>query len=124
MNRVKTHKDLDIWRRGIDLVVHIYEATQSFPKEEAFGLKAQMRRASVSYPSNVSEGAARSSAKEYVHCLYVALASLSELETQVVIAERLKYLDGSGLFEEIEALRRKTLNYIKYVKSKQERRIA
>ncbi len=124
MSRVKTHKDLEIWQRGIELVVHIYEATENFPKEEAFGLKLQMRRASVSYPSNVAEGAARSSAKEYIHFLYVALASLSELETQVVIAERLKYLDGSRLFEEIEALRRKTLNYIKYVKSKKERRSA
>lgn len=76
-----------------------------------------MRRAAVSYPSNVAEGAARSSAKEYVHFAYIALGSLSELETQLVIAERLKYLDAAALLEEVETLRRKTLNFIKYMKS-------
>ena len=113
----KTHKDLDIWQQGIDLVEHVYRATGTFPKDEEYGLKSQMRRAAVSHPSNLAEGAARFSTKEYVHFAYIALGSLSELETQIVIAGRLKYLDPADLLEEVEALRRKTLNFIKYMKS-------
>ena len=113
----KTHKDLDIWQRGIDLVEHIYQATKGFPKDEEYGLKSQMRRAAVSYPSNIAEEAARSSKNEYVHFAYIALGSLSELETQLVIAGRLRYLEPTALLEEVETLRRKTLNFIKYMKS-------
>ncbi|MBN1505409.1 MAG: four helix bundle protein [Sedimentisphaerales bacterium] len=113
----KTHKDLDIWQLGIDLVEHVYQTTKAFPKDEEYGLKSQMRRAAVSYPSNLAEGAARSSTNEYVHFVYIALGSLSELETQLVIAGRLKYLDPAALLEEVEALRRKMLNFIKYMKS-------
>lgn len=113
----KTHKDLEIWQRGIELVVHIYQATKAFPKDEEYGLKSQMRRAAVSHPSNIAEGAARSTTREYVHFLRIALASLSELETQLFIAERLGYLDAAERSEEVEALRRKTLNFIKYMKS-------
>jgi four helix bundle protein len=113
----KTHKDLEIWQRGIELVVHVYQATTVFPKDEEYGLKSQMRRAAVSHPSNIAEGAARSTTREYVHFLRIALASLSELETQVFIAEKLGYLKATELSEEVEALRRKTLNFIRYMKS-------
>ncbi len=113
----RTHKDLEIWQRGIELVVHVYQATRTFPKDEEYGLKSQMRRAAVSHPSNIAEGAARSSRREYVHFLYIALASLFELETQLFIAERLKHMEAAKLLEEVEALRRKTLNFIKYMKS-------
>lgn len=113
----KTHKDLEIWRNGIELVVHVYQATRTFPKDEEYGLKSQMRRAAVSYPSNIAEGAARASRREYTQFLHISLASLSELETQVIIAERLGYLKGASLLEELEALRRKTLNLIKYMKT-------
>ena len=113
----QTHKDLEIWQRGIDFVSRIYLATKQFPKDEEYGLKSQMRRAAVSYPSNIAEGAARASEKEYTQFLYIALGSLSELETQVILAERLGYLQGTSLLEEVEALRRKTLNLIKYMKS-------
>ena len=77
-----------------------------------------MRRATVSYPSNIAEGAARSSKKEFIHFLYVSLGSLSEVETQLIIAEKLKFLNANKLLEEVEALRRMTLNFIKYLKSK------
>ncbi|MBN1361601.1 MAG: four helix bundle protein [Sedimentisphaerales bacterium] len=113
----KTHKDLGIWQQGIDLVDHVYQATKAFPKDEEYGLKSQMRRAAVSYPSNIAEGAARSSRNEYIRFAYIALGSLSELETQLVIAGRLKYLQPTALLEEVESLRRKTLNFIKYLKS-------
>ncbi|MEN6426645.1 MAG: four helix bundle protein [Phycisphaerales bacterium] len=113
----KTHKDLDIWQRGIELVAQIYQATRTFPRDEEYGLKSQMRRAAVSYPSNIAEGAARASRREYTQFLHISLGSLSELETQVIIAERLGYLEGTSLLEDVEALRRKTLNLIKYMKT-------
>ncbi|HNS21807.1 MAG TPA: four helix bundle protein [Sedimentisphaerales bacterium] len=112
-----THKDLEIWKQGIELVVRIYQATQGLPKDEEYGLKSQMRRAAVSYPSNIAEGAARASRRGYTQFLRVSLGSLSELETQVIIADRLGFLKGTPLLEEVEALRRKTLNLIKYMKT-------
>ena len=115
---VKTHKDLDVWKRGMNLVEQIYAETKKFPKEEMYSLTSQLRRASVSFPSNIAEGAARSSVKEYIQFLYIAVGSLSETETQIIIADRLGYLSGDKILEEIEALRKMTLNFIKYLKSK------
>jgi four helix bundle protein len=77
-------------------VKEVYRLTSSFPADERFGLTAQMRRASVSVPSNIAEGAARSTVKEYAHFLYIARGSLSELETQLVIARALGYVDERG----------------------------
>ncbi len=118
MSSVKTHKDLDIWKRGIGFVEQIYKTTTSFPKEEIYGLTSQIRRAAISYPSNIAEGAARFSKKEFIQFLYVSLGSLSEVETQLIIAEKLRYLKADKLLEEVEALRRMTLSFIKYLKSK------
>ena len=115
---VKTHKDLDVWKRGMSLVEQIYTETKKFPKEEIYGLTSQLRRASVSFPSNIAEGAARSSVKEYIQFLYIAVGSLSEIETQIIIADRLGYLSRNKILEEIEALRKMTLNFIKYLKAK------
>ena len=114
-----THKDLDIWKLGIELVEKVYKTTAEYPKEEIYGLTNQMRRASVSIPSNISEGAARSSNKEFIQFLYVALGSLAELETQTIISEKLGYLKNDELMELIEKQRRKQLNFIKYVKGVQ-----
>ena len=116
MTGCKTHKDLEIWRRGIDFVSRVYEATKAFPREEEYGLKSQMRRAAVSYPSNIAEGAARSSKREYIQYLYIALGSLSELETQLLIAERLGYLKATDLLDEGTSLRKMTLKLTKYLK--------
>ena len=116
---MKTHKDLDIWKRGIGFVEQIYKGTNKFPREELYGLTSQIRRSSVSYPSNIAEGAARFSKKEFIHSLYISLGSLSEVETQLIIAEKLKFLNASKLLKEVEALRRMTLNFIKYLKSKE-----
>lgn len=90
---MKTHKDLEVWKKAIDLVTVIYEQTQSFPKEEIYTLTSQMRRAAISIPSNIAEGAARKSDKELVQFLYIALGSLVELDTQLMIASNLKYID-------------------------------
>ncbi len=114
---MRTHKDLDIWKQGIELVEEVYKNTAIFPKEEIYGLTSQMRRAAVSVPSNISEGAARSSKKEFIQFLYVALSSLAELETQTIISEKLGYLQNPHqLMEMIEKQRRKQLNFIKYLK--------
>lgn len=113
-----THKDLDIWKLGIDLVEKVYNLTGRFPKDEVFGLTSQMRKAAVSVPSNIAEGAARNSKREFLQFLYISLGSLSEIETQLIIAQRLGYLKTTELFESVEALRRKLLNFIKYMKGK------
>ena len=89
----KPHKKLDVWNAGVDLVLVIYQATRRFPKEERFTLTGQLRRAALSLPSNIAEGAARQTGKEFIQYLHVARASLSELDTQVEIAKRLGYLE-------------------------------
>ncbi len=87
------HKDLDVWKKSMDLVETIYKLTQAFPEAEKFGLTSQMRRCAVSIPSNIAEGAARKGDKELIHFLHVALGSLSELETQYLIAVRLAFIE-------------------------------
>ncbi len=115
---ISTHKDLEVWKMGIDLVEKIYKMTNGFPKVEQYGLTTQMRRASISVPSNIAEGYARNSGKELVHFLYIALGSLSELETQLIIAHRLSYTQSQDLFQDIEVIRRMTINLIKFHKNK------
>ncbi len=84
------YQDLKLWQKGIDLVVSVYEATAEFPKEEKYGLISQMRRSAVSIPSNIAEGAGRNSDKEFCHFLSIANGSCYELETQILVAARLK----------------------------------
>jgi four helix bundle protein len=90
--KMKTHKQLDTWQQAMLLVKMVYEATASFPREELFGLSSQMRRAAVSVPSNVAEGAGRSGSKEFARFLDIARGSLAELDTQIEIAIMLNYL--------------------------------
>ncbi|MBN2183354.1 MAG: four helix bundle protein [Sedimentisphaerales bacterium] len=115
---MKTHKDLDVWKRGMSFVEKIYKATKNFPKEEIYGLTSQLRRAAISFPSNIAEGATRSSVKEYIQFLYIALGSLSEIETQIMIAGKLGYLSADDSLEDVESIRRMTIKFIKYLKSK------
>jgi len=89
---MKTHKDLKVWQESIDLVTIIYEQTKSFPKDELFALTSQIRRCSISIPSNIAEGAARESNKEYLRFLFIAQGSISELDTQLLIANNLNFL--------------------------------
>jgi four helix bundle protein len=91
---VRSFRDLEVWRLGLDLVQDVYQFTAGFPKSETFGLAAQMRGAAVSIPSNIAEGQARRSSKEFLRFLSHALGSLAELETQLELAKRLEY--GSG----------------------------
>lgn len=87
-----THKDLIVWKKGIEMVKLVYTASQSFPKEELYGLASQMRRCAVSIPSNIAEGYGRLSNKELKHFLYISLGSASELETQLIIAKELGFM--------------------------------
>lgn len=89
----KPHKKLKAWQRAMELCIRVYEITEKFPKHELYGLTSQMRRAAVSIPCNISEGAARSFVKESAQFYNIARASLSELDTQIEIANRLKYID-------------------------------
>jgi four helix bundle protein len=88
----RPHQKLDAWQEAMRLVKMTYLVTQSFPKEELYGLSAQMRRAAVSVPSNLAEGAARFTKKEFAHFISIAKGSLSELETQMLIAAELGYI--------------------------------
>ena len=89
---VQNYRELIAWQKAMDLVVRIYQITESFPKTETFGLTNQMRRAAVSIPSNIAEGQGRSTTKDFMHFLYIARGSLQELETQVIIAQRLEFI--------------------------------
>ena len=97
----KPHKKLDVWQMAMDLVIEIYRITERFPKEEKYGLSNQVRRAAVSVPSNIAEGAARQTKKEFVNYLHIAQGSLSELDTQLEVARRLAFLDGK-IWEDLD----------------------
>jgi len=88
----KSYRDLLAWRKAMDLVTAVYQITASFPKEELYGLIPQLRRAAVSVPSNIAEGQGRRGRAEFRHFLRQASGSLMELETQIMIAERLRYM--------------------------------
>lgn len=86
------YKRLVVWQRAMALVVHVYKATESFPKHEQYGLISQMRRSAVSIPSNIAEGHGRNSDKELVRFLDIAKGSIYELDTQIEISRQLNYL--------------------------------
>lgn len=114
--KITNFRDLDVWKLGKDIVLDIYKATAAFPKEEVYGLVAQMRRASVSIPSNVAEGFNRFYNKEYRQFLHIALGSCAELETQLEIAMDLGYLerrDRDRLLEKLDHETRMLRNLIK-----------
>jgi four helix bundle protein len=114
---IKNHKDLEVWKKSMDLVSNIYKITESFPNKELYGLTNQIRRAAVSIPSNIAEGAARNSKKEFIQFLYIALGSLSELETQIIIANRLEYLNNlDNLLEDLKFVQKLINGLIYYLK--------
>ena len=115
---MQTHKDLIVWKDSMQFVKEIYAATAKFPKDEMYGLVSQLRRAVVSIPVNISEGAARHSKKEYIQFLYISLGSISEVETLLLIAGDQNYVQPDQFLMTIEGLRRKLLNLIKYLKGK------
>ncbi|MBW6510307.1 MAG: four helix bundle protein [Desulfuromonadales bacterium] len=97
----KSHENLEAWKSSMSLVKSVYEVTARFPVEERFGLSQQMRRAAVSIPSNIAEGAARYGSKEYAHFISIARGSLAELDTQVKIAVMLGFLPSENSVGEL-----------------------
>ena len=93
VEKIRNFRDLDVWKKGMEIVKNVYVATSTFPKQELYGLSSQMRRSSVSIPSNIAEGFNRFHNKEYKQFLYIALGSCAELETLIEIAAELKYMN-------------------------------
>ena len=116
MGNIRTHKDLDVWNISMDLALDLYSVTKNFPKEEIYGLTSQIRRSSVSVASNIAEGAARGSKKEFIQFLYISLGSLAELETQLLLSAKLRYLNFEDVFSMIDKIRQMLLGLINYLR--------
>jgi len=97
--KIQSYRELDVWKKSMNLVEICYKITREFPKEELYSLTNQIRRASISIPSNIAEGQSRWSTKEFLRFLSIARGSLSELETQLILAQRLKYISEDNLNE-------------------------
>ncbi len=120
MAKINSHRQLDIWNKGIELVKDIYKITSSFPKEELYGLTNQMRRSAVSIPSIVAEGFRRQYGNEFKQFLHIALGSCAELETHITLAKELNYIKEqieSMLLEKLDHISRMTRNLIKKIKN-------
>ncbi len=118
MDVIKTHRDLNVWKEAMDLAAAIYLLTRSFPKEELYGLVSQMRRAAVSVPSNIAEGAARDSPREFIQFLYISLSSLAELETQFLLSKRLGFVENSEMDGDIERIVRMLFGLVRNLRTR------
>jgi four helix bundle protein len=101
MSSIKSYKELIVWQKSIILVKELYKITEHFPENEQYGLTSQMRRASVSIPSNIAEGWGRLSRKNYIQFLRISRGSLFELETQILITKELKYINDCESIENL-----------------------
>lgn len=97
MKTVQDYRDLKVWQAAMELTTAIYAITSRFPTSEAFGLSSQMQRAAVSIPSNIAEGHARDSTKEFLRFVSIAMGSLAEIETQLILSNRLNYIEEDKL---------------------------
>ena len=116
---MKTHKDLIVWQKSMCLVVEIYKLVKLLPKEETYALSDQMRRSAVSIPSNIAEGCSRRSQNEFAHFLEISLGSSYEVETQMEIARRLKYVtqdEHKGIINEVQTIEKKLTNLINSIR--------
>src|SRR5690554_3654597 len=104
---MRTHKDLDVWQKSMDLVVDIYTFSKEMPSDELYGLTRQIKRSSISVPSNIAEGAGRQGEAEWIRFLYIALGSLAELETQIELCRRLEMgaQNTDSIFKQIKSIR-------------------
>ena len=115
---VSTHKDLNVWKKTMDLAAQVYSLTAKFPKEELYGLTSQIRRSAVSIPSNIAEGAARHSRKEFIQFLHIASGSVAELETQLLLAIQIGLLSGDHIISHVEEVRKLLLGLLRSLKKK------
>ncbi len=118
---MRPHEKLDVWKKAVAIVTVVYDVTKKFPADEKFGLTSQIRRAGVSIPANIAEGAARQSDKEFYRFLSIAQGSASELETELLIAKNLGYLsteDYECIYEEINVIARMLVGLSKTIKAR------
>lgn len=118
---MSTFRDLFIWQKSMNLVTNVYLITNSFPKEEVYGITSQIRRSSISIPSNIAEGYGRNGTKDYLKFLNIAIASLFELQTQLEITYNLKYITKEQfdiINEESKELERMISSFIRKVKER------
>lgn len=116
IDKIRTYKDLDIWKKGMQIAKTIYRATEKFPKNEMYGLVTQMRRSAISVPSNIAEGFRRQYDKEFKQFLYISLGSCAELETQVSLSKEFDYISSEmevELAEMLDHCSRMIMNLIK-----------
>lgn len=114
------HKKLEVWQSAMAFVTEVYNITHKLPASERFGLIDQIRRASVSIPSNIAEGAARQSDKEFIQFLYIALGSCAEVETQLLIAKNLFYIQSiDEEYHKLQSIKKMLLGLIKFKKQGQ-----
>ena len=112
------HKDTEVWKKSIELVKQIYSITKTYPKEELFSLTNQMRRAAVSIPSNIAEGCARATDKEAIRFLDIAIGSLAELDTQLVISQELGLINDNPCEDNINKISALIIGLKKYLLNK------
>lgn len=118
---MKPHKNLNCWIQSFHFVKEIYLITSKFPSDEKFGLISQIRRAAVSVPVNISEGAARKGLKEFIHFLHIALGSLSELDTLILLCKELNFItenECNSLIEKLDIIGKMIYGLIKNLESK------
>lgn len=101
MSGIQSYKDLLIWQRGIDIVALVYQLISDFPKDEIYALSSQIKRGAVSIPSNIAEGYGRQSTQSYIQFVKIARGSLCELETQLLVAEKLGFVKSESLYSDI-----------------------
>ena len=101
MNEIKSYKDLLIWKKGITIVKLVYQLVKTFPQEEMYALSSQLKRASVSIPSNIAEGYGRNTDKSFSYFLDIARGSLFEIETQLIIAKELGFITDEKIYQEL-----------------------
>ena len=101
MSEIKSYKDLLIWQKGIEIVCMTYKLVSVFPKDELYALSSQIKRSSVSIPSNIAEGYGRQSTQSYIQFIRIARGSLCELETQLLVAKKLDFINDEKLFLEL-----------------------
>jgi len=117
---IKSYKDLDVWKKSVELVKRIYSATQNFPKEEVYALTSQIRRSVISISSNIAEGKSRQHTNEYIQFLYIGLGSCAELESQITIAKQLGYLNNAiekEIIGELDYIGKMLTNLIKSLRT-------
>ncbi len=117
MGNIQSYRDLVVWQKAMDLIIKIYRATEGFPKTEQYGLTSQMRRAAVSIASNISEGSYRGSRKDFRHFIIIAYGSGGELETQLEIVHRLKFIPENEL-DEICSLHKEVMKMLNSLSQK------